>query len=98
MWGGRSNGGGGGGGGGFSSSGTRGAGGGSGSGSGAAGPAKDADIDECLSVRQLPLPLNAGMSCRDDIDLLFGNDMIQELRRRGRFPQELVHFAWAAVA
>ena len=60
-------------------------------------PAQNSDIDEMTICGKDALPLDTCVSRHDQICLVLFKQVVNEMRWRRRFPQELVYFAWTAV-
>src|SRR5260370_10405297 len=61
------------------------------------GPPQHTDVDEMPIARQVAVPFDAGVRRQNNVTIMRGCQMIEEVRGAGRFPEEFVHLPWAAV-
>src|SRR5262249_61578996 len=55
------------------------------------------DVDEVTVTPQSPMPFETGVRRQDRVGVVFAAKVVEEMRRAGRLPQELVHAPRAAV-
>ena len=59
-------------------------------------PSEYADVDEVSILTEPPCHLMPVCDVDHDIGLVRGREMLEEVRRRGRFPEELIDAPWTA--
>ncbi len=59
--------------------------------------AQHAYVHPLTTMCKGPLPVNAGVGCQHQVGLVLIGQVVQEMSRRGRLPEKLVHLPWASM-